>query len=110
MGLFNTFLKQRQPKGFDYKPRFYDPELEERREKLKKLRTVQGKDMPNEKTEDYAPGNIIRERMSAKFDNRQKNKSVPLIRIITFACILFFVIYLIYTKDLTKFFSIFIKH
>lgn len=41
---FGSFFKVPQHNVFDYKPRYYDPEKERRRELLNEMRIAQGKE------------------------------------------------------------------
>ena len=109
MAVFGTFFKQRSPKQFEYKPRFYDPELEERREKLKKYRESQGKDDIDKNSSDYVPGKLIRGSMSSRFERKKPKPATSLIRLAIFAALIIFVIYFLSTKDFSEIFSIFFK-
>ena len=52
MGFNFSFFGKQEVRKFNYRPRFYDPEAEERREKYG--------DFTKEKKEDYVPGNHVK--------------------------------------------------
>ncbi len=62
-----SFLKPRQPRQFDYRPRYYDPEAEEREQKKKAILGEDYRDRykkPGEGTsqeKDYVPGQYARD-------------------------------------------------
>jgi len=105
MAIF-SFFKQQRPNQFEYKPRFYDPEIEKRREKLKTLR--KDKETELDEKEEYAPGNIIRGSMKSKIGRKEK-KTFSMTRIAIFIVFLILVIYLIRYADLSNIISKFIK-
>ncbi len=55
MALF--FSQRNKPRKFEYIPRYYDPEQEERDKRRKQLRNEQGKPI---EMEEYTPGSVIR--------------------------------------------------
>ncbi len=104
------FFNQRKPRGFNYKPRYYDPEAEAREERKKivlgdKYRSpaqraaddarAAGEDVK----EDYVPGAYLREHISARRGahasdvmrkRRRKAQSIPVL-IVILAAIVFFI-------------------
>ncbi len=105
------FFNQRKPRGFNYIPRYYDPEAEAREERKKivlgdRYRTpaqrerdaalAAGKDVPDE---NYVPGAFLREHISARRGahasdvmrkRRRKAQSIPVL-IVILAAIVFFI-------------------
>ncbi len=58
------FFSQRRPRGFGYKPRYYDPEAERREERK---RVVLGADYKSpDSADNYVPGSILRQHVSAR--------------------------------------------
>ncbi|MDR2883255.1 MAG: hypothetical protein LBU98_05720 [Alistipes sp.] len=94
------FFSQRKPRGFNYKPRYYDPAAEEREERKKivlgeKYRSpaqrardaaeAAGESVP---AEEYVPGSYLREHVAARRGlhaadtmrkRRRKTLSVPVL-------------------------------
>lgn len=96
MGLFKTFTYN----VFDYKPRYYDPKIDEFHEKVMDRREAEGKDI--EPTGEYVPGASIRGSFRSKMRRTSyggTKKST--IRIFCIAVFLFFLAYLIFFADLT---------
>ena len=89
MGFSFNFFGKQEVRKFNYRPRFYDPETEERRKKYG--------DFTKPKDEKYVPGNIVKG--SLRDGNYQKKHDVSMnqkhIGMITMA-LLFAVVYLIY--------------
>ncbi len=105
------FFNQRKPRGFNYKPRYYDPEAEAREERKKivlgdKYRSPEqrkadearaaGQDVPDA---EYVPGAYLREHISARRGahasevmrkRRRKAQSIPVL-IVVLAVIIFFI-------------------
>lgn len=95
------FFNQRKPRGFNYTPRYYDPDADEREERKKivlgeKYRSPtqrerdkavdEGKEVPDE---NYVPGAFLREHIAARRGSahaadvmrkrRRKTRSVPVL-------------------------------
>ena len=89
MGFSFNFFGTQEVRKFSYKPRFYDPETEERRKKYG--------DFTKPKDEKYVPGNIVKG--SLRDGNYQRKQEVSrnqkTIGVVTMI-LLFFVVYLIY--------------
>ena len=89
MGFSFNFFGTQEVRKFSYKPRFYDPETEERRKKYG--------DFTKPKDEKYVPGNIVKG--SLRDGNYQRKQEVSrnqkTIGIVTMI-LLFSVVYLIY--------------
>lgn len=89
MGFSFNFFGTQEVRKFSYKPRFYDPETEERRKKYG--------DFTKPKEEKYVPGNIVKG--SLRDGNYQRKKEVSrnqkTIGMVTMV-LLFSVIFLIY--------------
>jgi hypothetical protein len=102
-------FKTRSYYVFDYKPRTYDPVLEERREKLRRYRQEQGKTMGDFESVDYVPGSLIRGNMYPKMANKARKRSPQLVRTVVIAVFLFFLAYVILRMDLASVVSFFIN-
>ncbi|MBR4299706.1 MAG: hypothetical protein IKT59_08345 [Bacteroidales bacterium] len=89
MGFSFNFFGTQEVRKFSYKPRFYDPETEERRKKYG--------DFTKPKDEKYVPGNIVKG--SLRDGNYQRKQEVSrnqkTIGVVTMI-LLFSVVYLIY--------------
>ena len=89
MGFNFSFFGKQEVRKFNYRPRFYDPEAEERRKKYG--------DFTKPKQEGYVPGQIVkgslRDGKYSKTEDVSKNQKV--LGMITMA-LLFAVVYLIY--------------
>ena len=105
------FFNQRKPRGFNYKPRYYDPDAEER-ENRKKIVLGDKYRSPAQRTADatraaggaipddnYVPGTYLREHISARRGahaadtmrkRRRKTHSIPIL-IAVLAAIVFFI-------------------
>ena len=90
MGLFNfSFFGTQEGRRFNYKPRFYDPETEERRKKYG--------DFTKPKDETYVPGQHLKgsfrdENYKRTRDLSRNQKSIGAITML----LLFAVVYLVY--------------
>ncbi len=89
MGFSFNFFGKQEVRGFNYKPRFYDPEAEERRKKYG--------DFTKPKEEKYVPGRHIkgswRDGNYSKMKDVSRNqKAIGMVSMI----LLFTVVYLIY--------------
>ncbi len=63
-----SFFKQNRPKGYNYTPRYYNPEREAREERIRNIKAemgIEGEDKP------YKPG-ISRGSMSTYFQRRNE--------------------------------------
>ena len=90
MGLFNfSFFGTQEVRRFNYRPRFYDPETEERRRKYG--------DFTKPKSEEYVPGEHIKGRLRNENYKRTRevNRKQKTIGMVTML-LLFAVVYLIY--------------
>ena len=89
MGFSFNFFGTQEVRKFSYKPRFYDPETEERRKKYG--------DFTKPKDEKYVPGNIVKG--SLRDGNYQRKQEVSRnqksIGVVTMV-LLFAVVYLIF--------------
>ena len=89
MGFSFNFFGTQEVRKFSYKPRFYDPETEERRKKYG--------DFTKPQDEKYVPGNIVKG--SLRDGNYQRKQEVSrnqkTIGVVTMI-LLFSVVYLIY--------------
>ena len=89
MGFSFNFFGTQEVRKFSYKPRFYDPETEERRKKYG--------DFTKPKDEKYVPGNIVKG--SLRDGNYQRKQEVSrnqkTIGVVTMI-LLFSVVYMIY--------------
>lgn len=97
MGLFKEFTYN----VFDYKPRYYDPKVEELHEKVMMRREEEGK-VEETATGKAKPGSSIRGSMRSKMKRTAyggTKKST--IRIFCIAVFLFFLAYLILFADLS---------
>lgn len=90
-----SFFGTRKPKGFEYKPIYWDPEKEERLERQKLAEMLD----PDTKLtdENYTPGSIIRASRARRMERTagmQKSSRVALIRVLIFFLLVGFVIFL----------------
>ncbi len=102
-----SFFKLPQYNVFDYKPRFYDPEAEERREKLNEIRQTSGKTIIDENGQ-VKPGSSIKGSFRPKMTRKAFRSRNSTLRVMIIAAALFFVAYMILVADLSsviKFFS-----
>lgn len=91
MGFNFSFFGKQEVRKFNYRPRFYDPETEERRKKYGDFTKK------NDAEEEYVPGKYVRGswrdgKYSRNEDVSRNQKSIGMITII----LLFAVVYLIY--------------
>lgn len=102
-----SFFKLPQYNVFDYKPRFYDPAKEERKEKLSELRKSLGKP-PLNADQEVKPGYSIKGSFRPKMPRTSYSSRTSTIRIFVIIGVLLFLAYIIMTSDLSsviKFFS-----
>lgn len=108
MGLGSLF-KLPQYNVFDYKPRFYSPEKERRRELLNDLRISQGKESYGIEGESVKPGVSIKGSFRPKMPRKSYSSRTSSIRVIAIAITLAFLAYLILVADLTPLVKIFAR-
>ena len=89
MGFSFNFFGTQEVRKFSYKPRFYDPETEERRKKYG--------DFTKPKDEKYVPGNIVKGCLrDGNYQRKQEvSRNQKTIGVVTMI-LLFSVVYLIY--------------
>ena len=89
MGFSFNFFGTQEVRKFSYKPRFYDPETEERRKKYG--------DFTKPKDEKYVPGNIVKGILrDGNYQRKQEvSRNQKTIGVVTMI-LLFSVVYLIY--------------
>ena len=89
MGFSFNFFGTQEVRKFNYRPRFYDPETEERRKKYG--------DFTKPKDEKYVPGNVIKGSFRAGHYQRTKEigRNHKIIGVVSMI-LLFAVVYLIY--------------
>ncbi len=100
MGI-GRFFKLPQYNVFDYKPRFYNPEEEARKQQLNKLRENLGKAPIEELHNDAKPGSTIKGSFKPKMSRTSFSKRSSVTRIFIFTAILFFAAYIILMVDLS---------
>ncbi len=100
MGLFKTFSYN----VFDYKPRYYNPKIDELHEKVMARRREEGKDQDEVSDAEYKPGSSIRGSFRVKKMQRTSygGTKKSTIRIFCLAVFMFFIAYLILFVDLTS--------
>lgn len=102
------FFKLPQYNVFDFKPRFYDPEKEERKEKLNDLRLSNGK-ASLDSEDQLKPGDTIKGGFRTKMKRtayRSRNSTIRFLVILSF---LIFLVYIIFVADLTSLIKLFAK-
>ena len=104
---FGSFFKVPQHNVFDYKPRYYDPEKERRRELLNDMRIDQGKEPVG--MDSNKPGAKIKGSFKRPMKRTAYSKGNSTIRVLVIACILAFIVYLILIADLTPIVKLFMK-
>ncbi len=85
---------------FDYKPRYYDPAKEKRRQRLRQLRIEEGKSPDFDSEKD--PGSIVRGGFRQRMSDRKYRERSSIIRFLIILGILLFLAYLILVADLTS--------
>lgn len=102
MGI-SSFFRTPEYNVFQYRPRYYDPDKEERMERLRQIRIEKGKnpdfDIDNEEVD--KPGARIKGSFRARISNRKYRKRSSTIRFLIILGFLFFIAYLILIADLT---------
>ena len=91
MGFSFKFFGTQEVRKFNYKPRFYDPEVEERRKKYGDFTK------PKEEEQEYVPGKYVKGSLrDGNYQRRQEvNRNQKNIGVVTML-LLFAVVYLIY--------------
>ena len=111
------FFSQRKPRGFNYRPRYYDPDAEAREERkkivlgeryrspeqrVKDAAKAAGEDVSEE---NYVPGSIVREHVAARRNihaadavrkHRRKTRSVPVL--LGILVLIALIVYMLYFK------------
>ncbi|MDD2634128.1 MAG: hypothetical protein PHW82_01360 [Bacteroidales bacterium] len=103
-----SFFKLPQYNVFDYKPRFYDPEEEERKARRRELRDLRGNSQIDIEDKEYKPGSTIKGSFRPKMPRTSYRTRSSSIRLFVIMSVLFFLAYLLIVVDLTpliKFFS-----
>ncbi|HOZ30876.1 MAG TPA: hypothetical protein PLL66_08160 [Bacteroidales bacterium] len=100
MGI-GSFFKLPQYNVFDYKPRFYDPQKEERKEKLNDLRKSLGK-KPLDADEIVKPGSSIKGSFRPKMRRTSFRSRSSTIRLVLIIAVLLFLSYLILNSDFSS--------
>ncbi|MDR2894545.1 MAG: hypothetical protein LBU97_03695 [Alistipes sp.] len=111
------FFSQRKPRGFNYSPRYYDPETDAREERKKivlgeKYRTPEQRKRDEARAageevvpENYVPGAYLREHISARRNThasesmrkrRKKTRSVPML--VLMLAVIALVVWMLYFK------------
>ncbi len=104
--MLSFFFKQRKHNDFDYQPRFFNPEEEERKKKLEILRANKDFDKIKKTNKDYVPGSIIREGFQENTsEKKKKRKNYSYVRIAVFLIIIIMAIYLLQSEWYVKFIS-----
>lgn len=87
-----SFIKLPRHKQFEYKPRYWDPEKEEREERIKEIKREMGIEVPS------VPGRTTIRRGSFRQRQKQKVKATRAsnIRLIVILAVLFIIFYLIF--------------
>ena len=88
MGFSFNFFGTQEVRKFNYKPRFYDPEAEERRKKYGDFTKPEGKYVPGQ----HVKGSFRDGNYQKTHDVAQNQKAIGVVTII----LLFAVVYLIY--------------
>lgn len=94
---------------FDYKPRFYDPEKEKRKEKLRLIRDEQGKHDNLESVDNVVPGSRIKGSFRSGMSRRKYSRRSSVVRFLVILGFLFFIAYLIIVVDLSPIINYFSK-
>ncbi len=112
------FFSQRKPRGFNYKPRYYDPDAEAREER-KKIVLGEKYRSPAQRAQDeaaedttgengapeYVPGSYLREHIAARRSThaadvmrkrRKKSRSVPVL--LGILVLIALIVYMLYFK------------
>ncbi|MDD4150020.1 MAG: hypothetical protein PHE33_08320 [Bacteroidales bacterium] len=103
-----SFFRLPEYNVFDYKPRFYDPEKEERAERRREIRNIRGKTEIDIKDDEYKPGTTIKGSFRPKMPRRAYRSRSSKLRLFVIMAVLFFLAYILIVVDLTpliKFFN-----
>ncbi len=103
---FGSLFRLPQHNVFYYKPRYYDPEKERRKEMLNDLRISQGKEPIGL---DNKPGASIKGSFGRRMQRKSFSKSNSTIRILVITFALGLLAYIILVADLTPLIKMFMK-
>ncbi len=111
------FFSQRKPRGFNYKPRYYDPDAEAREERKKivlgenyrspaqRARDEAAEESGESGAPEYVPGSYLREHITARRSThaadvmrkrRRKTRSVPVL--LGILVLIALIVYMLYFK------------
>ncbi len=102
-----SFFKLPSYNVFDYKPRFYNPEEEERKEKLKILRQEKDKPTMDSDLNEYKPGSTIKGSFRPRMTRKSYKNYNYTVRLLVIIAALFFLAYILLVADLTSLIKIF---
>ncbi len=97
-----SFFSTPEYNVFDYRPRYFDSEKENRKERLRHLRIEKGKNPDIDSEEEVRPGSRIKGSFRARMSDRKYRKRSSAIRFLIILGFLFFIAYLILIADLTS--------
>jgi hypothetical protein len=100
------FFKLPQYNVFDYKPRFFDPEKDERKEKLNEIRKSKGK-LAQDDDEQSKPGSAIKGSFRSKMTRTSYRTRSSTIRVLVILFALILLVYVIFVSDLSAFIKLF---
>ncbi|MCK9254297.1 MAG: hypothetical protein GX793_08735 [Bacteroidales bacterium] len=104
---FGSLFKVPQHNVFDYKPRYYDPEKDRRRELLNEMRVSQGKEAIG--FDSSKPGARIKGSFKHQMRRSSYSKGNSALRVLVLTFVLGFLAYLILIADLTPIVKLFMK-
>jgi hypothetical protein len=108
MGI-GSFFRIPEYSVFNYRPRYYDPEKEERRNKLREMRIYQGKNPDIDDDKPYSPGANIKGSFRPRMSQRNYRQRSSTVRFLVILAFLFFLAYLILVADLSSIINYFSK-
>lgn len=97
-----SFFKPREYNVFDYRPRYYDPDKEERHARLNALRREQGKSELDDNFAECKPGSSIRGSFRTRYSRKTKSSKNAKMRFYLILLLLCGVMYLILRCDFTS--------
>ena len=100
MGM-GSFFKLPQYNVFDYKPRFYNPEAEGRKERRNQLREERGKTPAEEEKRDQKPGTSIKGSFYPKMPRTAYRTRSSTIRLFVIMAALFGLAYILLVVDIS---------
>lgn len=103
-----SFFRLPEYNVYDYKPRFYDPDKEERKGRRIELREMRGKTQINIEDDEYKPGSTIKGSFRPRMSRTAYRSRSSRLRLFIIMAALFFLAYILIIVDLTpliKFFS-----